>query len=793
MKRITIHVDEKKEIKRQGDLFGIFFEDLNHAADGGLYGELVRNRSFAFDRVDCEGYHSMTAWEAVQRGDSVAAAHVETAEPLCGENPNHLTLEVIAPGEGGGVRNLGYAGGIPVRKGENYRFSCWYRLRTKGEAAVQIRLEDESGKRCLSQKELILKERTWACLDCVLTAEETEDAARLAILSREPVILELDYVSLFPENTFLKRRNGLREDIACLLRDMRPRFVRFPGGCLTHIGSLDSRDRAGMYRWKNTLGPTHCRPARRNTWNYNQTLGLGFYEFFQFCEDIGAEPLPVIAAGYDPHSLRSAALEDMQEWIDEALDLIEFANGAPESRWGAVRAQMGHPESFHLKYLAIGNEEVGDDYFARYEIMEKAIHEAYPQIWLINSAGPGSAGSEFRKGWEQARRTHTAYVDEHFYQCPEWFLANADRYQSYQPGPGAFLGEYASEDDTWKNALAEAAFMTGMEKAPIPMLACYAPLLNHAAYTNWHPDLITFDNCRAYGSPSYHVQKLFMRNQGEVLLGAEDDLPERVKKEPELSGFLAFATQGAQVEIGNVVYRDEKTKEERVLTEGFALGGQTLRYPFMEQTGTDYSLSFSFVKKNGGRAENLEGRCSFELEFAGKDAENKLIWRIDGWQRLTSLNGMLHGKTCDMGHALLETKVGRTYRAELRVRGGRVSAFLDGVPVCSHVCRTPDPESLYYSAVRDGNGDLIVKAVNAQEEEKELVLFLNGKAGRDVEITEMAGYDPDDRNSFLEPFRVAPETLRRKQEGESFRYLLKGRSVTAFRFSEPDGKSGGQR
>lgn len=205
MKRITIHVDEKKEIRRQGDLFGIFFEDLNHAADGGLYGELIRNRSFAFDRVDCEGYHSMTAWEVVQRGDSVAAAHVETAEPLCGENPNHLTLEVIAPGEGGGVRNLGYAGGIPVRKGENYRFSCWYRLRTKGEAAVQIRLEDESGKRCLSQKELILKERTWACLDCVLTAEETEDAARLAILSREPVILELDYVSLFPENTGWRR------------------------------------------------------------------------------------------------------------------------------------------------------------------------------------------------------------------------------------------------------------------------------------------------------------------------------------------------------------------------------------------------------------------------------------------------------------------------------------------------------------------------------------------------------------------------------------------------------------
>lgn len=782
MKTIRLTVEEQREIKKQGDLFGIFFEDLNHAADGGLYGELVRNRSFEFDRMDCEGYHSLTAWELVQRGNSVAAAHVETAHPLCEKNPHHLTLEVIAAGEGGGIRNQGYGGGIPVEEGKNYLFTCWYRLRNKGKKTVWIRLEDVSGNRFYARESAVLESGEWARLDCTLKADGTDDKARLALLSQEPMILELDYVSLFPQHTFLGRKNGMREDIARLLQEMQPRFVRFPGGCLTHIGSLHMDDRMGMYRWKNTLGPTQCRPARRNTWNYNQTLGLGFYEFFQFCEDIGAEPLPVIAAGYDPHSLRSAPLDEMQEWIDEALDLIEFANGDPETGWGAVRAQMGHPESFHMKYLAIGNEEVGDDYFVRYEMMEKAIHQRYPRIRLINSAGPGSAGSEFTKGWEQARRTNTAYVDEHFYQCPEWFLANADRYLSYSPGPGAFLGEYASEDDTWKNALAEAAFMTGMEKAPIPMLACYAPLLNHADYTNWHPDLITFNNHQAYGSPSYYVQKLFMRNQGESLLQAVSDLPVREKKAPELSGFLAFTTENAQVEIGKVVYRDEDTQKEKVLTDGFCLDQKNREYRCMEQTGRNYSISFSFVKRNGGRAQNLNGTCSFALEFAGKDAQNKLIWRIDGWQRLVSLNGNVHGKVCDMGHFLLETEVGRSYQARLQVCGGKVTCYLDGTAVCEHVCKAAEPEELYYSAVKDGNGDLIVKVVNAQEEEKELILCPDGKGDRLVRITQMAGYGLDAKNSFEQPELVTPVYMQQRQEGREFKCLLKGHSLTVFRF-----------
>ena len=312
---------------------------------------------------------------------------------------------------------------------------------------------------------------------------------------KNPMVLDVDMVSLFPEETFRGRKNGLRKDIAELLEEMHPKFMRFPGVCLMHIGSLDPKDRSSIYRWKNTVGLVEKRPSRRNSWNYNQSMGLGYYEYFQFCEDIGAEPLPVIAAGYDPHFLRAVPMEQIQEWIDEALDLIEFANGGTETAWGALRAEMGHPEIFGLKYLGIGNEEIGEEYYERYEVMQKAIKEQHPEIQVIASAGPWCSGSEFTKGWNMARDTESGFVEEHYYQCPEWFLANMDHYENYPAeGPKAFLGEYASRGDTWKNALVEAAYMINMEKAPGVGLACYAPMLSNVDYENWHPDLIYFNS-----------------------------------------------------------------------------------------------------------------------------------------------------------------------------------------------------------------------------------------------------------------------------------------------------------
>lgn len=784
MEKINVTVYPHREQKKQGDLFGIFFEDLNHAADGGLYGELIRNRSFEFDPVDREGYHGMTAWEQVARGNSAVCAHVETREPLHPQNPHYLVFEVLTEGTGGGIRNMGFEGGIQVRSGESYFFSCFYKLQKGMDAPIEVRLESRDGERCYAKQTFQPEKGKWRQFFTALCPDGTDAGACLTLLAKQPVCIAFDMVSLFPANTFRGRRNGIRADLAKMLADMKPKFMRFPGGCLTHIGSLDADDRSGMYRWKKTVGPVEERPARRNTWNYNQSMGLGFYEYFLLCEDIGAEPLPVISAGYDPHNLRVAPLNAMQEWIDEALDLIEFANGDKNTKWGSIRAGMGHPEPFHMKYLGIGNEEVGDAYFERYEIIAAEVKRKYPEISLINSAGPGSGGSEFAKGWEQARRGMADLVDEHYYQCPEWFIANADRYQAYDTVPGAFLGEYGSCDDSWKNALAEAAFMTGLEKAEGMHLACYAPLLCNVNYQNWHPDLIYFDHTKAYGSPSYYVQKLFMQNQGTALVMAKDDIKTKPQKVPVLSGKIGMRTQNAQVEIRDFCFEGEGGIHVVKEVPDFVLSEKNNFFRCLETDCDSYTVSFRFQKRNGSLKENLEGQCSFELEFAGADDNNKLIWRIDGWQRLTALYGMVEGKICDLDLHLFESETGKEYEAKLVVDGNHVRTYLDGILYCEHTCKSCEPEPLYYSAVKDENQDVIVKVVNVENMEKEIDITLE-QAGVDsgtVTIFSMENFDLMDKNSFEEPEKVVPIVREDCFRGGKFQYVAGGDSLAVLIF-----------
>lgn len=290
--------------------------------------------------------------------------------------------------------NVGFNTGIPVRKGENYKLSCFARSASNSTKLVAIALESLEG-RVYAQGEITVNSSEWKKYEVKLTANETDYSGRLVLTTIEHGNLYFDMISLFPERTFNNRQNGMREDIAQLLADMKPKFMRFPGGCLVHDGSLNPDDRNSMYRWKNTIGDVEKRPARRNNWGYNQTLGLGYYEYFLFCEDIGAKPIPVLPAGYDPHHHRIVPIEELQPWIDDALDLIEFANGNSSTVWGRKRTELGHPEPFGLEYLGIGNEEVGEAFFERYEYFHKAIKEKYPEIKLINSSGPFAAGSEY--------------------------------------------------------------------------------------------------------------------------------------------------------------------------------------------------------------------------------------------------------------------------------------------------------------------------------------------------------------------------------------------------------------
>lgn len=500
-------------------LHGVFFEDINYAADGGLYAELVQNRSF-------EHAESLYAWGTVNRGGR-GGVTIESSNPLNAKNPHYARLTIRDAGKGFGVANYGYAG-IPVRAGENYLAS----VRARGEVgALTAVLEDETGRVLVSAK-FDAVEATWKTFEVTLKASGPANHARLVILATAAGKVDLDVVSLFPENTFKQRRNGLRADLAGAVVEMKPAFIRFPGGCI-----VEGKDLANRYQWKDSIGDIAERPENWNRWQdairhqtapqYYQTYGLGFFEYFLFCEDIGAEPVPILNCGMacQYQSKQLVPLDELGPYVQDALDLIEFANGPVTSTWGAKRAAMGHPEPFNLKYLGIGNEQWGEDYFARYKIFTDALVTRHPEIKLTSAAGPGVDDKSWQLAWEKFRTVVPAHVvDEHYYRPPQWFLENATRYDRQdRNGPKVFAGEFAAHEpdrrSTLRAAVSEAAFMTGLVRnSDIVTMTSYAPLLARAGAIQWQPDLIWFDNTRVYRTASYHVQALFSRNRPDVVL-----------------------------------------------------------------------------------------------------------------------------------------------------------------------------------------------------------------------------------------------------------------------------------
>ena len=504
-------------------LHGVFFEDINYGADGGLYAELVQNRSF-------EHAESLFSWGTVSRG-AEGAATVESADPLNAKNPHYLRLEVKAPGRGFGVANYGF-GGIAVKAGESYLASVFARTAADHPVALRIVLEDETG-RPLGECRLEGISGKWTCFEGAIKSSGAATAARLVVLATEAGRVDIDMVSLFPENTWKHRRNGMRADLVQMLADMHPSFMRFPGGCV-----VEGKDLPNRYQWKDTIGDVSERPENWNRWQdairgqtapqYYQTCGLGFFEFFQLCEDIGAEPVPIINCGMacQYQSKQLVALDQLAPFVQDALDLVEFADGAVSTPWGARRAAMGHPEPFHLKFLGVGNEQWGEDYFTRYGIFQAALKARWPDVKLIGAGGPGVDDGFWKLAWEKFRsEAPVDVVDEHYYRPPQWFLENATRYDAQdRSGPRVFAGEYAAHDgqprrSTLRAAVSEAAFMTGLVRnSDLVVMASYAPLFAKAGAFQWAPDLIWFDNTRVYGTPSYHVQALFGRNRPDVTL-----------------------------------------------------------------------------------------------------------------------------------------------------------------------------------------------------------------------------------------------------------------------------------
>lgn len=533
--RITVDEGRAKPISE--NLIGVFFEDLNYAADGGLYAELVQNRDFEYSETDGnkdKDWNSRYAWSVEGKGMTF---DVSTEQPVHSNNPHYAVLDVTQPGSS--FMNTGFDG-IAVKEGEKYDFSLFARTPDgRGSGKAVVRLIDPLGK-TIAETTVSLSSKTWKKREAVLKATATVAQARLVIIPQSAGRYALDMISLFPQKTFKGRKNGLRADLAQAIADIRPRFVRFPGGCLAHGDGVDN-----IYHWKETIGPLEARKPAANIWRYHQTRGLGYFEYFQFCEDIGAEPLPVVAAGVpcqnsgiggpSHHSKDIVTslgqqggipMEEMGQYVQDVLDLIEYANGdAKTTRWGRERAKAGHPEPFNLKYIGLGNEDLISRVFTeRFTMIYEAIREKYPEITVIGTTGPFSEGTDYEEGWALADRLKLPMVDEHNYNMPGWFIYNQDYYDRYDRNKSkVYLGEYAAHapgrPSNIETGLAAALFLTSVERnGDVVSMTSYAPLLAKEGHTQWRPDLIYFNNTEVKPTVDYYVQKMYGQNAGSEYL-----------------------------------------------------------------------------------------------------------------------------------------------------------------------------------------------------------------------------------------------------------------------------------
>jgi alpha-N-arabinofuranosidase len=546
MYKVTVNT-QKKGVDISPTFLGIFFEDINYGADGGLYAELIQNGSFefgsfkdTFSKYDDYFY----SWVKLQEGGGKLSYSRENNAPLHPNNPHYLRVKVEEVGQRVALCNTGY-GGISLKSGESYRFSIFL----KGvdyNGKIIVNLEGNHGQVYTAQT-LNAPSEEWMQYHLTLTTPITDTHAKLCISFDSPGTVELDCVSLFPVHTYNNRENGLRKDLVEKLKDLQPKFLRFPGGCIVEGKKLQN-----AYNWKDTVGPVHERKMNWNRWEewndypYNQSCGLGFYEYFLLAEDLGAAPLPILNCGMSCQFQTAEVASDIEPFIQDALDLIEYANGDETTIWGAKRIEHGHKEPFNLVYLGVGNEQWIDKekhkdfgYFEIYDLFRARIKEKHPDIELVTTSGPSPDGKYFDEAWEVIREKSALFekkgevyaelIDEHYYMNPDWFLENDTRYDNY-PRPTnpkscrVFAGEYACHtnesptkqgENTLYAALCEAAFMTGLERnSDLVAMTSYAPLFAKTTNTQWHPDLIWFDNTTSYGSCSYYVQKMFGQNMG---------------------------------------------------------------------------------------------------------------------------------------------------------------------------------------------------------------------------------------------------------------------------------------
>ncbi|WP_405521922.1 alpha-L-arabinofuranosidase C-terminal domain-containing protein [Streptomyces canus] len=774
-------------------MYGVFFEDINRAADGGLYAELVQNRSFEYSTADNSSYTPLTSWTVSGTGQVV------NDDGRLGErNRNYLSL-----GAGSSVTNAGYNTGIHVEKGKKYDFSVW--ARADAGTALTVSLQDADGT-LAPAREVTVTKSGWAQYKATFTATGTSSDGRLTVASSAAAAL--DMVSLFPRDTYRGEPNGLRKDLAEKIAALQPGFVRFPGGCLVNTGSMEDYSAASgwqrkrSYQWKDTIGPVEQRATNSNFWGYNQSYGLGYYEYFRLSEDIGAMPLPVVPALVTGCGQNKAVVDEalLKRHIQDTLDLIEFANGPASSTWGKVRAKMGHAKPFHLTHIEVGNEEnLPNEFFARFKEFRAAIQAKYPDIQVISNSGPDDSGTTFDTAWQLNKDAKVDMVDEHYYNSPQWFLQNNDRYDSYdRNGPKVFLGEYASQGNTFKNGLTEAAFMTGLERnADVVKLASYAPLFANEDYVQWRPDLIWFNNHASWNSANYEVQKLFMTNVGDrVVPSTATGTPSLLAPITGAVGLSTWATTAAYDDVrvtgadGNTLLTDDFSGDASQWTH---TGGGSWSVQDGQYVQTDVTAENTMVSAGDpswhdydlkAKATKKAGKEGFLVAFGVKDTGNFYWWNIGGWNNTqTAVEQAVDGGKSTLVSKAGSVETGRTYDIDVKVRGRQVTLYLDGQEWGSFTDDKPAEPFRQVVTKDQKTGDLIVKVVNAQNAAARTAIDLGGaKVASRARVTTLAA-GPDAVNSETST-AVAPVKSTFDGVAGKFSYTFPANSVTFLRIRQ---------
>ncbi|MEI5676385.1 MULTISPECIES: alpha-L-arabinofuranosidase C-terminal domain-containing protein [unclassified Nocardioides] len=797
-------------------MFGIFYEDINYAADGGLYAELVRNRSFEFNATDAAGFTGLTAWQVLNRsGAGTTGTVVNDDGRLNRMNRNYLNLVAAAAGDG--VRNIGFNNGLPVKAGATYDASVWARSTTA--QALTVRVEDNAGTGVLATGTVALDgSGTWKKYDVTLTATGTSDAGRLAVLAGAPSTVALDMVSVFPRDTWVGPVNGrspLRKDLMEKVAAMDPGFLRFPGGCVTNVGTFKTYEESGYadrqrtYQWKETIGPVEERPTNKNFWGYNQTYGIGYLEYFELAEDLGAEPLPVVSVGANGCGSTIPEMHDpqlIQRWVDDTVDLIEFANGDVTTEWGAKRAALGHPEPFGLDMIGLGNEENTTTFEANFPAFRDAIAARYPDIKIISNSGPDSSGSRFDTLWAFNRAQKVDLVDEHYYRDPSWFLANNHRYDDYdREGPQVFLGEYASRGNTWGNALAEASYMTALTRnADVVRLASYAPLLANESHVQWNPDAIWYDNDESWETPNWEIQKLFGTNPGDEVVPSTFD--GAVNAPEDIDGGVFLSTWSTSAAYDNVTVKANGSGET-LFSDTFDNASQWApgsgswavnggRYVQSSTSVNDArSVPIGAYGKDWSNytleldATKLAGSEGFMVGFAAGGANDYYWWNLGGWNNTRSVLQRANGGAAAEVKALEDVGVttGTTYRLKIVVSGTTISLYQDGELQLTYD-QADASEKLFQVVTRDtATGDVVAKVVNTSTAPVRTDVTVTDV---DVEptatVTTMAAA-PSATNTKAAPNTVKPRTREVSGIDGAFTYEFPASSVTFLRMHTVDG------